>query len=114
MNRKLIVMLVAAGLFAAGSAFAQSQGQCAGRGGKGPGYGGPPQSEAERAARRAECLEKNGGVCPNGGPNKDCQGPRVGQGRGQGQGQGHGWRKGLCDGTGPRAGKRQGAGQSQK
>lgn len=96
MNRKLIVMLVAAGLFAAGSAFAQSQGQCPGRGGKGRGYGGPPQTEQERAARQAECLEKNGGVCPNGGPRQDCQGPRGGKGRGQGQGQGKCWRNGQA------------------
>jgi len=68
--------------------------------GNGKGYGGPPQSEAERAARQAACAEKNGGVCPNGGPRAagECKG------QGQGKGQGKGMRRGACDGTGPRAG----------
>jgi hypothetical protein len=68
--------------------------------GQGKGYGGAPQSEAERAARQAACLEKNGGVCPNGGP----RGAGECKGQGQGKGQGKGQRRGACDGTGPRAG----------
>ncbi len=69
-----------------------------GPGPRGRGYGGPPQSQEERAARQASCLQTNGGVCPNGGPRADC--PR--RGMGQGNGGGYGWRHGLCDGTGPR------------
>ena len=64
--------------------------------GKGRGYGGPPQSQEERAARQTACPKQNGdgtGVCPNGGP---------GCGQGQGNGAGKGYRRGLRDGTGPR------------
>lgn len=68
--------------------------------GRGKGYGGPPQSQEERAARQADC-QKKGGVCPNGGPRQDC--PGYGQGKGPGHGQGKGARNGLRDGTGPRA-----------
>ena len=77
---------------------------CPGGGPNGKGYGGPPKTEQERAARQAACLEKNGGVCPNGGPQANCT---LG-GKGQGKGAG----KGVCDGTGPRAGK--GAGSAKK
>jgi hypothetical protein len=85
--------------------------------GNGRGYGGAPKSDAERAARQAACIEKNGGVCPNGGPRASC--PGLGQGKGQGQqGQGKGQRRGACDGTGPRAGTGNcsltGAGQTEK
>ena len=66
--------------------------------GSGRGYGGPAKSNEERAARQAACIEKNGGVCPNGGPRANC--PGISQGKGQGKGQ----RRGACDGTGPRAG----------
>jgi hypothetical protein len=68
-----------------------------GSGPKGRGYGGPPQSQEERAARQAACPKQNGdcpAVCPNGGP---------GRGQGQGNGMGHGYRRGLRDGTGPRS-----------
>ena len=65
---------------------------------KGNGYGGPPKTEEERAARQAACLEKNGGVCPKGGPQANC--PAGGKGKAAGKGA----RKGLRDGTGPRAG----------
>ena len=87
MKLNTLTVIVAAGLLAAGTAFAQNG---PGPRGKGNGYGGPPQSAEERAARQAGCLEKNGGVCPQGGP------------RGNGQGKGH--RRGARDGTGPRAG----------
>lgn len=97
MKLNTLTVIVAAGLLAAGSAFAQ---RGAGPGGQGKGYGGPPQSAEERAARQAACLEKNGGVCPQGGPGANCQG----NGQGKGQGQGNQWRKGARDGTGPRAG----------
>jgi hypothetical protein len=93
MKLNTLALLVAAGLLATGTAFAQN-----GPGPRGKGYGGPPQSDAERAARQADCPEKNGGVCPQGGPRG------KGQGKGQGQGQGNQWRKGARDGTGPRAG----------
>jgi len=91
-DMKTIAGLIVAGLMLAGGStvFAQNA-QC---NGQGKGYGGPPQSEQERLARQAACLEKNGGVCPQGGPRKECQG--VGQGKGQGKGNG------VCDGTGPK------------
>ncbi len=108
MKRNVIAGLVVAALVCGGSigtVMAQSgPGQ-----GQGKGYGGPPQSQEERAARQANCPQKNGGVCPNGGPRQDC--PAFGQGNGNGQGkgygrgngQGRGARNGLRDGTGPRA-----------
>jgi hypothetical protein len=91
MKRNMLTLMVAAGLLAAGTTFAQN-----GPGPRGKGYGGPPQSAEERAARQAACLEKNGGICPQGGPVANCQG--------KGQGQGHQWRRGARDGTGPRGG----------
>ena len=95
MKRSSIILLIAAGLFAAGSSIAQN-----GPGPRGKGYGGPPQSAEERAARQAACLERNGGVCPQGGPRAEC--PGWGKGRGQGQGKQLRW--GARDGTGPRGG----------
>lgn len=87
---KTIAGLIVAGLMLAGTSSmfaqnAQTNGQC-------KGYGGPPQSEQERIARQAACLEKNGGVCPQGGPKANC--PKLGQGQGKGNG--------ACDGTGPK------------
>ena len=75
--------------------------------GQGKGYGAPPQSQEEKAARQAACQEKNGGVCPQGGPKQDCPGLDQGKGNGPGygKGQGKGAGKGLRDGTGPRAQK---------
>jgi len=93
MKLNTLALLVAAGWLATGTAFAQNG---PGPRGQGKGYGGPPQSNEERAARQADCLEKHGGVCPNGGPR--------GHGQGKRQGQGNQWRKGARDGTGPRAG----------
>lgn len=95
MKINMLTVIVTAGLLAAGTAFAQNG---PGPRGQGKGYGGPPQSNEERAARQAGCLEKNGGICPQGGPRGNCQG------KGQGQGKGNQWRKGARDGTGPRAG----------
>ena len=97
MKRKTLTGLFVAGLLMSGATmtlFAQN-----GPGPNGRGYGGPPQSQEERAARQAACLERNGGVCPNGGPQAS------GQGRGmrQGQGRGYGWGRGMRDGTGPRS-----------
>ena len=89
MKLNTLTVIVAAGLLAAGTAFA---GNGPGPRGQGKGYGGPPQSPEERAARQAGCLEKNGGICPQGGPR--------GSGQGKGQGQGNQWRKGARDGTG--------------
>jgi hypothetical protein len=91
MKLSTLTMIVAAGMLAAGTALAGN-----GQGPRGKGYGGPPQSAEERAARQADCLEKNGGVCPQGRPGANCQG--------KGQGKGNQWRKGARDGTGPRAG----------
>lgn len=106
MKLNILAVIAVASLLAAGTTFAQNQ-NCTGTGprGQGKGYGGPPQSAEERAARQAACLEKNGGVCPNGGPRTEC--PGLGQGKGQGkgkmQGKGNGQRNGLRDGTGPRS-----------
>lgn len=107
MKIKTLTVIVAAGFMAAGTALAQNG---PGPRGQGKGYGGPPQSAEERAARQEACLEKNGGVCPQGGPREACQG----NGQGQGQGQGNQFRRGARDGTGPRAGDcpaNRGAGQ---
>jgi len=93
MKLNTLTVIGVAGLLAAGTAFAGN-----GPGPRGKGYGGPPQSAEERAARQADCLKKNGGICPQGGPGANCQG------QGQGQGKGYQWRKGARDGTGPRAG----------
>ena len=97
MKRTIISGLIAAGLLLGGmtvSAFA-------GNGpGNGCGYGGPPKTAEERAARQTACLVKNGGVCPNGGPRANC--PGLGAGKGQGQGKGQCQGKGVCDGTGPK------------
>jgi hypothetical protein len=99
MKRSAFVGLVVAGLLMSGAAVTSLAQSCPGRGGNGKGYGGPPKTEQERAARQAACLEKNGGVCPNGGPKADCPGRGTGQGKGAGQGGRHG----LRDGTGPRS-----------
>jgi hypothetical protein len=101
MKNKTLTGLIVAGLVMSGAAFSLLAQNGPGRGGNGKGYGGPPQSQAERAARQAACIEKNGGVCPNGGPKANC--PGYGQG-GQGKGKGNCARQGLRDGTGPRAG----------
>lgn len=99
MKKTAMVGMMVAGLLVSGTAVDLF----AGNGhGNGRGYGGSPKTDAERAARQAACLEKNGRVCPTGGPRANCQG--LGQGKGQGQGQGQGARQGLRDGTGPRAG----------
>ena len=93
MKLNTLTVIVAAGLLAVGSTFAQNG---PGPRGQGKGYGGPPQSAEERAARQADCQAKNGGVCPSGGPGANCPG--------KGQGQGNQGRHGARDGTGPRAG----------
>jgi hypothetical protein len=99
MKNKALVGMMVAGLLIAGAALtALAQN---GPGKNGCGCGGPPKSDQERAARQAACLEKNGGVCPNGGPRASC--PGYGQG-GQGKGNGKCARQGLRDGTGPRSG----------
>lgn len=106
MKNTILTGLMVAGLMISGSAFSTfaQNGPGQGQGGKGKGYGGPPQSQEERAARQAACHEKNGGVCPNGGPRTNCPaGGGFGQGKGKCQGAGQGGRHGLRDGTGPRS-----------
>lgn len=98
MKKKTLAGLVIAGLLVSGAAFTAFAQNGVGRVGNGKGYGGPPQSQEERAARQAACLEKNGGVCPNGGSQTNC--PAGGMGKGQGKGKGG--QHGLRDGTGPR------------
>ncbi len=99
MKRKTLTGLVVAGLMMGGAAFTLTAQVGPSQGRNGCGYGGPRKTEEERAARQAACLEKNGGICPNGGPQTNC--PAGGMGRGKGPGKG--WRHGLRDGTGPRS-----------
>lgn len=99
MKNKTIAGLLVATLVMGGAAFTLLAQNGPGRGGKGKGYGGPPQSQEERAARQGACLEKNGGICPNGGPRTNC--PAGGMGKGKGAG--NCGRNGLRDGTGPRS-----------
>jgi hypothetical protein len=100
MKNSILTVMAVASLLVAGTTFAQN---APGNGtrGQGKGYGGPPQSNEERAARQAACLEKNGGVCPQGGPRAEC--PGLGQGKGKMKGKGNGQCNGLRDGTGPRS-----------
>lgn len=79
-----ITTLIAVALLGSGTAFAQ--GNQSRRGG---GFGGPPKTDEERAARQEECQKANGGVCD-------------GQGRRDGQGKGKGARRGPRDGSGRR------------
>lgn len=97
MKNKTLTGLIVAGLLMGGTALSVLAQNVPGQGRNGCGYGGPPTSEEERAARQAACLEKNGGVCPNWGPRTGGQG--YGKG---GQGKGKCARQGLRDGTGPR------------
>lgn len=99
MKRTVISGLIAAGLLLGGMTLSALAGNGPGNG-NGKGYGGPAKSAEERAARQAACIEKNGGVCPNGGPRAEC--PGYGQG-GQGKGNGKCARQGARDGTGPRS-----------
>ena len=102
MKTKSIITLISITLLGASSAFAQ--------GGPGRGYGGPPKSDEERAARQAQCQRTD---CPNKGQGQgqrkgwgqgQGQGKGWGQGQGQGNGQGRGFRRGPRDGSGPRGG----------
>jgi hypothetical protein len=115
MKKTAMVGLMVVGLWMSGAA---ADGFAGNGPGSGRGYGAPAKSNEERAARQAACIEKNGGVCPNGGPRANCPGIGQGKGQGQGQGQGKGQRRGACDGTGPRAGTANcpvnGSGQTQK
>ena len=101
MKNKTLAGLIVAGLVMSGATFSllAQNGSGQGRNGCGKGYGGPPQSQEERAARQGACLEKNGGICPSGGPRTNCPAVGLGKGRGAGKGGQHG----LRDGTGPRS-----------
>lgn len=99
MKRNVVGMVVLGCLVAAAVAMAQARTE-SGVPGRGFGYGGPPQSAQERAARQTVCLERNGGLCPQGGPRIEY--PRLGRGQDGAKGYGHG--RGLRDGTGPRSG----------
>lgn len=103
MKLDLLAAITVASMLAVGTTLAQDN-SGANRRGQGRGYGGPPQSNEARAARQAACLEKNGGVCPNGGPRAECSGLGQGQGQGRGFCRGQGQSRGLRDGTGPRSG----------
>ncbi len=97
MKNQALAGWILAGLLVSGAALSLSA--QAGPGRNGWGYGGPPQTAEERAARQAACLERNGGVCPNGGPRINCSG--FGLGPGQGRGYGQCARIGLRDDAGP-------------
>lgn len=100
MKTTSISTLIALALLTTGTAFAQ--GGPARRGG---GYGGPPKTNAERAARQEQCQQANGGICPNNGV---CDGTGAGRGQGKGQGAGRGQGKGQGKGQGQGQGRRQG------
>ena len=100
-----ITTLIAAALLTAGTALAQG-----GQGCRGNGYGGPPKTDAERAARQEACQQANGGVCVNEGVCVgQCQGKGWCRGQGNGQGQGKGWCRGQGNGQGQGKGQRRGA-----
>jgi len=95
-----ITTFIAAALMTAGTALAQ-----AGPDRQGGGYGGPPQTAAERAARQEECQKANGGTCDGQGQGNGSYGGRGnGQRKANGQGQSQGQRRGPRDGSGPRGG----------
>jgi hypothetical protein len=100
MKRTILTGLVAAGLLMSGAIGLSLAQNGPGAGRNGCGYGGPPQSQEERAARQAACVATNCGTCTNTCTNV-C--PRAAcPGRCLGKAKGHGYRHGLCDGTGPR------------
>ena len=103
MKNKVLAGLIVAGLLMSAGAWSLMAQNGRGQGGNGCGYGAPPKTAEERAARQAACQDKNGGICPNGGPRTDCAGYGQG-GQGKGQGKGNCARQGLRDGTGPRNG----------
>ena len=95
-----ITTWIAAALLTAGTALAQG-----GPNRRGAGYGGPPQTDEERAVRQEACQKANGGACIGQGQGKGWRrGQGNGQGKGQGNGQGKGQRRGPRDGSGPRGG----------
>ncbi len=102
MKTKHIATWIAITLLTAGTALAQGG---PGRGG----YGTPPKTEEERAARQVERQQANGDNCTDRG-NRAGQGKTRGRGQGQGncdgtgQGQGRGRGNGPRDGSGPRGG----------
>lgn len=100
MKKTIMAGLIVAGLLMSGAALTVMAQNGPGGKGKGKGYGGPPQSQEERAARQASCLEKNGGICPNGSPQTNC--PADCNGQGSGKGKGKGGQNGKRDGTSPR------------
>lgn len=102
MKTTSISTLIALAILTTGTVFAQG-----GPGRRGAGYGGPPKTDAERAARQEQCQQANGGVCDGTGKGQGQgagRGQGKGQGKGQGQGQGKGQRRGPRDGSGPRGG----------
>jgi hypothetical protein len=102
MKTKHIATWIAITLLTAGTALAQG-----GPGRSGGGYGTPPKTDEERAARQVERQQSNRA-------NRGNRGNRAGQcqpwGRGQGNGncdgtgQGRGQGNGPRDGSGPRGG----------
>ena len=89
MKHTTLARLVMAGLLLSGVAATSLLAQN-GRGQCGNGYGGPPASEEERAARQEACLAQGA----------ECQGPfATGEARGPGMGQRRGQRNGAANGS---------------
>ena len=102
MKTKNVITWIAITLLTAGTTLAQG-----GPGRRGSGYGTPPNTEEERAARQAERQQVNRGNRTNRG-NRAGQGQFWGRGQGRGNcdgtGQGRGQGNGPRDGSGPRGG----------
>lgn len=105
MKTKTMSSLLAALFISGGFAMAQNQANPTGKG-----YGGPPQTEEERAARQ----QANGGVCPDGGLGEACETPGQGKGQGKRAGARDGTGKGSGKGKGQRSGPRNGSGNQQR
>jgi len=102
MKTKRITTWIAITLLTVGTALAQG-----GPGRSGSGYGTPPKTDEERAARQVERQQANGNNRPNRG-NRAGQGQTWGRGQGRsncdGTGQGRKRGNGPRDGSGPRGG----------
>lgn len=93
-----IITLISIVILGASGAYAQG-----GPGRQGAGYGGPPKTDEERAARQEQC--QNGSRPLNGQGRRQGQAQNRGQNRGQGQCDGQGPGQGPRDGSGFRRGK---------
>jgi hypothetical protein len=93
MKTTTIIILIGIAILGAPGAYAQGGPGC-----QGAGYGGPPKTDEERAARQEQC--QNGSSPLNG------QGRRLGQAQNRGQRQ--------CDGQGNGSRPRDGSGSQRR